>query len=666
MGACGRYKSAVTIRPYGSWPAPIGLDVVSGGVGRWFESVDAGDGRLRWTEVRSYEHGRSVVVERLANGELRDLTPPGTNARTRVHEYGGGAVWHHGGTTFFSSFDDGRLYRTDGDGAAIPITPEPAEPNALRYADGCVTADGARIYCVRERHEGGAVHNELVTFPCDGSAEPAVVAGGRDFFMSPRLDAAGERLAWVAWDHPSMPWDETGLWTARARADGSLGQPELVAGGARESVLDPRWSPDGILHYLSDRTGRWNLYRTDEAALTALDDAEIGDAVWALGKSFYAFLGDGRIACVVTRDAVERLYLLDPARGALEDAGLEWTAFDALAPADGGVVFVAWSPTTPTSIVSYDLATGRDAVVRTSLDVELAPASISRPVAIEFPTTDGATAHAFYYPPAGDGIEGPPGERPPLRVICHGGPTAHSTPRFDIEIQFFTQRGIGVVDVNYRGSTGYGRVYRELLEGRWGEIDWRDCVAAARFLAERGAVDPDRTWIEGMSAGGYVVLCALTFEPDAFAAGVSSFGISDVEELVLEIHKYESRYFHTMIGPYPEQAERYRARSPIHFVDRLERPLLLLQGAEDEIVRPSQAQAMADVLARKGVPHAYLVFDGEGHGFWRQETLRRCFEATLAFVGELFGFVPADELEPLELAGVAHGPGWDSGVSFGR
>jgi len=643
----------VAVRPYGTWPSDLDANIVAGGSGRSFGLTDLSSGPLRWTEVRTYESGRTAVVEARPGGELVDVTPPGANARTRVHEYGGGAVWFHGDATFFSEFDDSRLYRVDGAGAeARPITPEPPEPHALRYADGCVTPDGGTIFCVRERHEAGEVHNELVVLPADGSAEPRIVAGGHDFFMAPRLDPAGRRLAWLAWDHPRMPWDGTELMVAGVEAGGTLGVPRLVAGGPEESVIDPRFAPGGALHYCSDRTGWWNLYREDGTAVTSLDDAEIGFPAWVFGMSRYVFLGDGRIACVVTRSAIDSLELLEPGGSELRPAGLGWSSFGpaSLSAGGGRVVFSAASPTAPTALVSYEPDSGRETIIRRSIDVDLEPASISVPRAIEFPTGDGATAHAFYYPPANAEYEGPADELPPLRVICHGGPTANTTPALGIEVQFFTQRGIGVLDVNYRGSTGYGRAYRQLLNGRWGEIDWQDCIAAARHLAEQGEVDRDRTWVEGGSAGGYVVLCALVFDPTAFAAGVSYFGVADAEALALDTHKFESRYLDSMIGPYPERADLYRARSPVHFVEQLERPLLLLQGLDDKVVPPSQAEAMVEVLERKGIPYAYLAFEGEGHGFRRQENIKRSLEATLSFVGQVFGFAAADELESLAIA----------------
>ena len=630
----------MVVRPYGTWPAQIDAEIVAGGAGRTLGTVSFQGGILRWTETRTGEGGRTVVCGPGPDG-VRDLIPADANARTRAHEYGGGAVWFHGETTFYSDFRDGRVYRTNG-GEPVPITPEPSQPHAHRFADGVVTPDGRSIYCVRERHEPGEVINELVVLPADGSAEPSIVAQGHDFYMWPRLDPAGRRLAWVSWDHPNMPWDGTELWVAGLDGAG----PERIAGGPDESVIDIAWSADGRLHWQSDLTGWWNLYR-DGTPLTSLADAELGFAAWAFGISHYTFLGDGRIACLVCRQGVDTLHVLDPDQGSLEPFLPEWTSVDDLSAHHGRLAFIASSPSAPPVLLVHD---GTElTTVRRSLDLDIDPAAISQPRPIEFTSHDGGRAHAFYDPPVSAGSEGLPDELPPLRVICHGGPTGVRPPWFSLDVVFFTQRGIGVVDVNYRGSTGFGRDYRRSLNGRWGEIDWQDCVSAARYLAKIGEIDGDRTWVEGGSAGGYVVLCALTFEPESFAAGVSYFGVADAEALARETHKFESRYLDSLVGPYPERADLYRARSPVHFVDQLERPLLLLQGLDDEVVPPAQAEAMVEVLARKGVPHAYLAFEGEGHGFRRKENIRRSKEATLSFVGQLFGFEPADALEPLEL-----------------
>lgn len=644
------------VRPYGTWStrlraAAIARVPVSGFC---FNAVSVGDGCVRWAEFRAVESGRTAVVE-WVDGRVADLTPTGFDARTCVHEYGGGAVWYHADAVCFSDLSSGRLFRQESDGTPAAITPEPSSPNAVRYGDGCVTPDGTTVVCVRERHAAGEARNELVALPADGSAEPRVVAAGRDFFAAPRVDPSGRRLAWVSWDHPRMPWDGTELWIADLAADGTLSDARLVAGGPQESVIDPQWSPEAKLHFCSDRNGWWNIYRVEpdgaHSPLTALEGGEIGYPSWMLDQRRYAFLDDGRVACVVTRAAVDSLEVLDPERRRLEPAGLEWTAYTpmALAAGEGKLVFGAASPTEPETLVAWDPATGREECLRRSLEVELGPAGVSLPRAIEFPTGDGGVAHAFFYPPANAEIEGPEDERPPLRVLCHGGPTSHAVPALDPRVQFFTQRGIGVVAVNYRGSSGYGRAYRQALVGRWGEIDWQDCVAAARFLASEGEADPERTWVEGVSAGGYVVLCSLVFDPTAFAAGVSFFGISDMGVLARDMHKFESRYIERMIGVCPEHPDRRRERSPVHFADRLARPLLLLQGLDDAIVPPSQAAIMAGALEAKRVPYAYLAFEGEGHGFRKEESLRRSLEATLAFVARVFAFAPADEPYALEI-----------------
>ena len=601
---------------YGTWASPLDAATVARASGRRFTTLDLSLGRLRWSEARADEGGRYTLVDEVRG----DLSPPGTNARTRVHEYGGGAVWFGGEDVFYSEFADGRVHRL----GLGPITPEAGD---ARYADGTVV--GGRMVCVRERHDGDEVVNDLVSLELDGSAEPVVVASGRDFYAAPRLSPDGSRLAWLEWDHPRMPWDGTEL-----VVDGTL-----VAGGVDEAILQPEWSPDGALHWLSDRTGWWNLYRDGEQ-LTRLVDAEIGYPPWAFAMQRYAFLGVGRIVAAVTRAAADSLQLLEGAE--LRPLPVGWTSFGASLAAHGSrVAYVGASPTEPPTLVILDVESGEERVVARSLDVDLDRANISVPRAISFPTTEGGTAHAFFYPPTNAEWEGPADERPPLRVICHGGPTGHTEPHLDIETQYFTSRGIGVVDVNHRGSSGYGREYRRLLNGRWGEIDWRDCIAAAQYLAAEGEADGDRTWIEGGSAGGYVVFCAMVFEPEAFAAGVSYFGVADVEALALETHKFEARYLDSMIGPYPEQREAYRARSPIHFADRLERPLLLLQGLDDKIVLPAQAEMMRDVLEQKGIKHEYIAFEGEGHGFRQEQNIVRSLEATLEFVSDVFSITSA-------------------------
>jgi len=609
--------------------------------------VESAGGALLWLEGRPTEGGRSVIVRRAAGGHTADVTAHGFDVRSRVHEYGGGAYLTHGASVIFSRWDDQRLYRKDPGQEPRAITPDPPAPAALRYADGRVTPDGAAVVCVRERHSGSEVVNELVRVPLDGSAEPIALASGHDFYSFPRPSPDGTRLAFSTWDHPNMPWDGTDLWVAAVGADGSLEEPERVAGGPSESVFQPAWSPDGVLHFISDRSGWWNLYRLGDRGAEPLAplEAEFGVPQWNFGAASYAFLPDGRIACSYGVGPERKLGILDGELRALDLAHSPGGRASLTAVGDR-VAYLGVSPTEPTAIVIADPDNGESEVVRAGAERSLDAAWISVPRPVEFASASGATAHALFYPPRSPEADGPEGERPPLVVMSHGGPTAAAERALDLEVQFFTSRGIGVVDVDYGGSTGYGRAYRERLKGQWGIVDTEDCIAAALHLAGSGDADAGRLAIRGGSAGGYTTLCALTFH-DVFSAGASYYGVADAETLAQDTHKFESRYLDGLIGPYPERADLYRERSPIHFVERLSAPLIILQGLEDEVVPPSQAATMVEALRARGVPFAYLAFDGEQHGFRRAETVRRALEAEAYFYGRVLGFELADPVEPV-------------------
>jgi dipeptidyl aminopeptidase/acylaminoacyl peptidase len=641
------------VAPYGSWRSPISAELVAAG-GVALEEVRVAGDAVRWLEGRPLEGGRRVVcgVAPGGGGEPEDLTPQGFNVRTRVHEYGGGSWAVHGDILFFANFDDQRLYRQDPGSPPRPITPEPPTLAAHRYADAAITPDGRVLVCVRERHEADGVINELVTLPADGSEPPALLAGGRDFYASPRLSPDGRRLAWLEWDHPNMPWDGTELKVAELSGGVPVGEPRREAGGPDESIFQPEWSPGGTLHFVSDRTGWWNLYRIQDGQVEALApmQEEFGHPQWVFGLARYAFLPGGRIACIHGLGPLQRLGVLDP-DGHLADLDLPFTAFypPQLRAVGDRLACVAGSPTRDAAVVLIDPAGGQVEVLRQSGDQELDPGYLSVPRQIEFPTEGGQTAYALYYPPANRDFTGPDGERPPLLVTSHGGPTAEVVSLLADGYQFFTSRGIAVVDVDYGGSTGYGRAYRQRLAGRWGIVDVDDCVAAARFLADGGEVDPRRLAIRGGSAGGYTTLCALTFR-DLFAAGASYYGVADAEALARDTHKFESRYLDRLIGPWPQAAELYRQRSPIHHTERLSCPVILLQGLEDEVVPPAQAERMAAALDAKGIPHAYLAFPGEQHGFRRSENIKRAVEAELYFYSRVFGFELADPVEPVPIA----------------
>jgi dipeptidyl aminopeptidase/acylaminoacyl peptidase len=633
------------IAPYGSWKSPITSDlIVAGTIGLEQVVLDGAD--AYWIEGRPSEGGRYVVVRRSPDGQLADMIPPPFNARTRVHEYGGAAFTVHAGVIYFANFDDQRLYRQTAGGTPVPVTPE----GDLRYADFDVDRRG-RLVGVQEDHRTGSQDpaNTLVGIPLDGGPARVLVAGN-DFYSNPRLSPDGKRLAWLTWNHPNMPWDGTELWVGELDGDGSVARSEQVAGGALESIFQPEWAPDGTLHFVSDRTGWWNLYRLCDGHAEALCpmQAEFGRPQWVFGVPTYAFAAAGRILCTFTQQGSWRLASLDPDRRRLEPIETPYSDIGGLRVAGQRAVFPAGSPTEPAAVVQLDLDGGRIEVLRRSSSVEVEAGYLSVPQALEFPTAQGQTAHAFYYPPRNQDFAAPAGERPPLVVRSHGGPTGSTSAVLRLELQYWTSRGIAVLDVNYGGSTGHGRDYRERLRGRWGIVDVDDCVNGARFLVERGLADGRRVAIRGGSAGGYTTLAALTFR-DFFRAGASHYGVSDLEALARDTHKFESRYLDGLVGPFPERRDLYHERSPIHFPERLSCPVILFQGLEDRVVPPSQAEVMVAALRAKGLPVAYVPFAGEQHGFRRAENIKRALDGELYFYSRIFGFALAEPVPPLTI-----------------
>jgi dipeptidyl aminopeptidase/acylaminoacyl peptidase len=634
-------------RPYGAWKSPISSDLVVRGSVRLRDTAIGGSD-VYWLEGRPDEGGRNVIVRRSPDGATEDVNPRPFNARTRVHEYGGGDFVVHDGTVFFTNFDDQRLYSVKLGGEPEPLTADVER----RYADMVVDEARNRLVAVREDHTGGGEPvNEIVGIDLEDGAE-TVLASGHDFYASPRPSPDGQKLAWLAWNHPNMPWDGTELWVSGLDESGVLSEPEILAGGPDESVFQPEWSPDGRLYFVSDRTGWWNLYRSEVGRVEPLCpmEAEFGLPQWALGMSTYAFLSPTRIACAVIEDGVFRLAVLDSASGELAEVETPYSTISYLRSdaASGAVVFLAGSATEPTSVVRLELGSGAREVLRRASDLELDAGYLSVPETVEFPTEGGLTAHGFFYPPTNRDYSAPEGELPPLLVHSHGGPTGMTTSALDLEIQYTTSRGIAVLDVNYGGSTGYGRDYRNRLEGTWGVVDVDDCSNGAKYLAEKGLVDDGRLLISGGSAGGYTTLCALAFR-DVFAAGASYYGVSDAAALAEETHKFESRYLDGLIGPYPERADLYRERSPIHHTSGLSCPVIFFQGLEDEVVPPNQAETMFEVLREKGLPVAYVPFEGEQHGFRRAENIKRTLEGEVYFYSRVFGFDLADPVEPVRI-----------------
>jgi len=622
------------VSPYGSWRTPITSDVIVAGVVRLSEPTPSGEETF-WIESRPSEQGRNVLVRRDAGGAISDITPAPFNVRTTVHEYGGGAFIIDEGVVYFSNFADQKIYRQVIGSAPQPVT----HSEHMRYADGVIDRRNNRIICVREDHTTSDTEAVGTIAGVDlETGDEEVLASGNDFYSSPRLSPDGRRLAWLTWNQPNMPWDGSELWVAEVKEDGSLGERELVAGGRDESVAQPEWSPEGDLYFISDRTGWWNLYELREGKAEPVQekDSEFARPQWAFRMSSYSVQAD-RIICAFNERGRWQLAKIDRKTRRLEAIETPYTEIAYVRASGDRVVFLAGAPDESTVIAQLDLSANRVEALRRSSSIIIAAAYLSVPQAIEFPTENGLTAHAFYYAPANPDFAAPEGERPPLLVISHGGPTSSASTTLEPMIQYWTSRGIAVLDVNYGGSSGYGREYRRRLNAKWGVVDVDDCINGAKYLVERGLADGDRLIIRGGSAGGYTTLAALTFR-DFFKAGASYYGISDLEALEVDSHKFEARYNNSLIGPYPEQRDLYRARSPIHFTERLSCPLIIFQGLEDKVVPPNQAEMMFDAVRGKGLPVAYVPFEGEQHGFRKAENIKRALDGELYFYSRVFGF----------------------------
>jgi len=639
------------VAPYGAWTSPFPIALLTEGVVALTE-VSAAGGVRWWLEGRPDESGRQVLVRREADGTETRITPDGFNVRSRVHEYGGGAclVADDGDLVVVSDFATGRLHRVTGPGELEPLT---AADRQWRFADFVHDPLRNRLIGVREDHEPetlarhGEAENSIVAIDL-GDGALTVLVEGADFYAAPRLAPHGGHLAWLEWRHPNLPWDGTELRLADLAGDGSVTAARTIAGSPTDWISQPRWSPGGVLHFAAEPTGWMNLYRLtgDEIEPVAQMDAEVVYPDWQFGYSTYGFLPDGSIVVVARSGGRDRLCRIRP--GIVEEVPVPFTEMSNIAVDGDRVVLRAASPTASPAVVELDPSSGAWTVLGRSMAAEFDPADIAVPQPVEFPTTGERTAFGLYYAPANRSCRAPDGALPPLIVTSHGGPTASANSAFTVPAQLFTSRGFAALDVDYGGSTGYGRDYRKRLEGEWGVVDLDDCVAGARWLVEQGLVDPDRVAIRGGSASGYTTLCAVTFS-DAFKAGTSYFGIGDLETFVSQTHKFESRYLDRLVGPYPERKDLYRERSPLNFTDRISCPVLILQGAEDRIVAPAQAEQIVDALWEKRLPHAYLLFPGEDHGFRAAENIIRSFEAELSFYGQVFGFTPADPIEPIEV-----------------
>ncbi len=632
---------------YGSWKSPITSELIVREMIVFSQpSFDEDD--LYWIEMRPAEGGRNVVVKYFANADPCDITPAGFNARTKVHEYGGGDFLVHKGVVYFSNFSDQRLYAQAPGAFPVALTDE----LDCRYADAVMDERFSRLICVREAHskkERGVI-NSIVSIGLQGVHEVRTLVCGNDFYSSPRISPDGRNMAWLSWNHSNMPWDGTELWVARFDKKGGLLDKKCVAGGAQVSIFQPEFSPDGELFFVSDVNGWWNLYKLQGSGVAPIVNAqaEFGMPQWVFGMSTYAFYGKEKIICAFNEKGVWQLAEIDVRTKAIEIINTPYSDIGYLKSNGKMVAFIGGAPDQFRGVVRFDPQIRKTDVLKLSSKICIDTDYLSAPEVMDFPTKNNVLSHAFFYPPKNKEFSAPADEKPPLLVMSHGGPTAAANNVLNLSTQFWTSRGFAVVDVNYRGSTGYGRQYRQMLKNNWGIFDVEDCLSAACFLMKKGLVHKNKIAIKGRSAGGYTTLCALTCS-SVFKAGASYYGITDLEALTIQTHKFESHYLDGLIGEYPAQAAVYKDRSPVNHIDQLSCPIIFFQGLDDKVVPPRQAQMMVDVLKQKGLPVAYVPFEGEGHGFRCAENIKRSLECELYFYSCVFGFKLSDNIEPVHI-----------------
>ncbi|MGK7956512.1 MAG: prolyl oligopeptidase family serine peptidase [Crocosphaera sp.] len=635
------------IAPFGSWKSPITSDLIVaqsirlGGV--VFDNDD-----IYWLEGRPQEKGRNVLVKYSSDGQITEITPQPFNVRTRVHEYGGGSFLVKNGVIYFVNDQDQRLYQQLPDEEPKPLTSE----NQCRYADFILDTGHNRLISVCEDHSqtDKECENKLVSIDIQ-TGEITTLIEGDDFYSSPRLSPDGTQLTWISWNHPNMPWDGTKLWLGTIEDDGSVREIKWIAGDIDEAINEPKWSPDGQLFYVSDKSGWSNLYcykaNVNNVPIFPFT-AEFSYPHWVFGLSTYTFTSNQEIICTFTQDGRWYLGSLNIPNKQFSILEVPYSNIASLDSQGKQVIFLGSSTTEPTAVIHLDLNLSQTRVLKLSSQINIDGGYFSQPKLIEFPTENSLTAYAWYYPPQNKDYTAADGELPPLLVKSHGGPTAAANPSFSLKIQYWTSRGFAYLDVNYGGSTGFGKTYRQRLEKNWGIVDVNDCINGAKYLVKQGKVDENRLAISGGSAGGYTTLAALTFD-DTFKAGASYYGVSDLESLAKDTHKFESRYLDKLIGQYPEEKEIYKQRSPINFTDKLNCPLIFFQGLEDKVVPPNQAEMMVESLKIKKIPVAYITFEGEQHGFRQADNIKYALDSEFYFYSRIFNFTPTDNLEPIKI-----------------
>lgn len=629
---------AKNILPCGSWKSPITSDLITS-ESVTLDQVHIYDGSVYWLERRPMESGRSVIVS-FCDNTTKDMIPPPFNARSRVHEYGGGVYCACDHGIFFVNDADQDIYRIRDSSNPQRIT----NIENARFADLCFDSRHNRILCVCEDHSNSATEpvNSLVSIDVTTGAI-STLHQGYDFYSSPRINQDGSKLAWLSWNHPNMPWDGTELWLADVNENGLLTTPLHVAGSESTSIFQPEWSPEDILYYITDESGWWNLARHDETGSLAVttQKSEFGLPQWIFGQTTYAFSANNSVICTHITNGIGLLSVID--LDTLEITAVETpqNSFVSICAADSTVCFIAASENTFTQVIRLNTDNFESEVIASSCNTNIEDGYLSRGQSFSFETRHADKAYAIYYPPVNREHEAPEGDLPPLIVLCHGGPTGMADASLDLRKQYWTSRGFAIVDVNYSGSTGYGRNYRNRLNGEWGVRDVEDVCDAANYFADKGIVDKNRLVIKGSSAGGYTVLAALTFH-NTFSCGASYYGISNLESLITDTHKFESRYTDRLIGSYPEHRQLYHDRSPVNFVDRISCPVIFFQGMEDRVVPPSQAEKMVAALKNKGIAVSYVSFENEQHGFRHASTIKAALDSELYFYSVILGFNPAD------------------------
>ena len=622
--------------PFGSWVSPITANMLVSGAKGISEVVPDGQS-VWWAESRPSESGR-VAIMRWQDGDSQEITPATANVRTTMHEYGGGAWWAEGGVLWYVDYSDQRLRQLTTDKGVEILSAEPTDAKALRYADIRPTLCKQWLICVHEKHSAQTdePQNLLLAVATDGSGNTIELTLGADFYGSPVLSPNGKQLAWVQWDHPNMPWDDTTLMLADIDVSESsikLANTRVIAGGLDEAIVQPSWSPTGTLHYLSDKSDLWHLYAHGQELPVLTPDGDIGYPPWVHGISRYDFLDDGSVVFAKYKNGIDYL-----------DGYSDQTNFQSIRTCGTAVSLTcaSWSSEASVFFNGEKILEPRNLHLHTDF--------LPDPEILTFPTGDDNddVAYAIFYAPAHPELKGPSDEKPPLIVMAHGGPTSAARSQLSLPIRFWTSRGFAVVDVNYRGSSGFGRAYRQKLKGNWGVADVQDCVCVAQYLVGRGDVDPTRLIIRGGSAGGFTVLSALAFH-NTFTAGASMYGVADLEALANDTHKFESRYLDGLIGPWPEAKGVYKARSPINHVQNFDAPMIVLQGSEDAVVPPNQSRMIVDALDKRRIPVAYIEFEGEQHGFRQAATIITAIQSELAFYGKVFGFMPSGEVTPIQI-----------------